>query len=287
MQSPRARSPPVTPDHVECCSSCLTRSPGVPLARAPPDALWWTSADIVSGRAERILQQAAPWSVPARSPAITSLSGDDACGSLSHIGRISRGQNKTRFHEHREGLQRPRRRQSWAVGNPQGMFAARKLPDLGASVALQLLCSCSCGNHARNKQARPRGSAPAPRAGSRQACWSGSNPHTPRDTRRSVRSRGAQSTHVNFPQPTLQLPIRTCSCATQITSANAAAVSQTSSWTSRSGALSMAMVQGDLYGGAVARDGGWTSHGTRARPPARAAAALAHACTAFCGRQKL
>jgi hypothetical protein len=52
-----------------------------------------------------------------------------------------------------------------AVGNPQGMFAARKLPDLGASVALQqLLCSCSCGNHARNRQARPRGSAPAP-------CW--------------------------------------------------------------------------------------------------------------------
>jgi hypothetical protein len=129
-----------------------------------------------------------------------------------------------------------------AVGNPQGMFAARKLPDLGASVALQqLLCSCSCGNHARNRQARPRGSAPAPRAGSRKACWSGSNPHAPRDTRRSVRSRGAQSAHVHFPQPTLQLPIRTCQCATQITSANAAAVSQTSSWTSRSRALSMGM----------------------------------------------
>ena len=67
MQRPRARSPPVTPDHVECCSSCLTRSPEAPLARAPPDALWWTFADIVLwtlGRAVLILQQAAPGASP-------------------------------------------------------------------------------------------------------------------------------------------------------------------------------------------------------------------------------
>ena len=124
----------------------------------------------------------------------------------------------------------------WAVGNPQGMFAARKLPALGASVALQLLCSCSCGNHARNRQARPRerarGSATAPACWSTPGVlvrWSGSKPHTHRDTRRSVRGRGAQSAHVHFHQSTLQLPIRTCPCATQIKSANAAAVSQTSS----------------------------------------------------------